>query len=206
MMFNKISLITALLFFLLGTNVFAHSHLEDSSPKDGAVLSESLKEITLTFETNLEPTSTFTLADANRATIALPVEIKGDQLVGILPEDLANGSYSIHWKIIGTDGHPLEGDLSFTVQLPETSSSTAQVSSADSATEKDEQTSTEAAKLTDTTSSSKSTDGKEQAASVPTTASPSEPSFKDYVIPFSVAFIITVGLGSYWLIFRRKHV
>ncbi|WP_413302919.1 copper resistance CopC family protein [Bacillus sp. 1P10SD] len=205
MMFNKISLITALLFFLLGTNVFAHSHLEDSSPKDGAVLTESLKEITLTFETNLEPTSTFTLADANRATIALPVEIKGDQLVGVLPEDLANGFYSIHWKIIGTDGHPLEGDLSFTVQLPETSSSTAQVSSADSATEKDEQTSTEEAKPTNTVSSSKSTDGKEQAASIPTTASPSEPSFKDYVIPFSVAFIIIVGLGSYWLIFRRKH-
>jgi copper resistance protein C len=205
MMFNKISLITALLFFLLGTNVFAHSHLEDSSPKDGAVLTESLKEITLTFETNLEPTSTFTLADAHRATIALPVEIKGDQLVGFLPEELANGPYSIHWKIIGTDGHPLEGDLSFTVQLPETSSSTAHVSNADSATEKDEQTSTEEAKLTDTASSSKSTDGKEQAASVPTTASPSEPSFKDYVIPFSVAFIIIVGLGSYWLIFRRKH-
>ena len=206
MMFNKISLITALLFFLLGTNVFAHSHLEDSSPKDGAVLTESLKEITLTFETNLEPTSTFTLADANRATIALPVEIKGDQLVGVLPEDLANGSYSIHWKIIGTDGHPLEGDLSFTVQLPDTSSTTAQVSSADSATEKDEQTLTEEAKPTNTVSSFKSTDGKEQAASVPTTASPSEPSFKDYVIPFSVAFIIIVGLGSYWLIFRRKHV
>ena len=206
MMFNKISLITALLIFLLGTNVFAHSHLEDSSPKDGAVLTESLKEITLTFETNLEPTSTFTLADANRATIALPVEIKGDQLVGVLPEDLANGSYSIHWKIIGTDGHPLEGDLSFTVQLPDTSSTTAQVSSADSATEKDEQTLTDEAKPSNTVSSLKSTDGKEQAASVPTIASPSKPSFKDYVIPFSVAFIITVGLGSYWLIFRRKHV
>lgn len=201
MMFNKISLITALLFFLLGTNVFAHSHLEDSSPKDGAVLTESLKEITLTFETNLEPTSTFTLADANRASIPVPVEIKGDQLVGVLPEDLANGSYSIHWKIIGTDGHPLEGDLSFTVQLPETNSSTAQVSSEDST----KQTLTEEAKPKDTASSSKSTDGKEQAASVPTTASPSEPSFKDYVIPFSVAFIIIVGLGSYWLIFRRKH-
>ena len=205
MMFNKISLITALLFFLLGTNVFAHSHLEDSSPKDGAVLTESLKEITLTFETNLEPTSTFTLADANRATIALPVEIKGDRLVGVLPEDLANGSYSIHWKIIGTDGHPLEGDLSFTVQLPDTSSTTAQVSSADSATEKDEQTLTDEAKPSNKVSSFKSTDGKEQAASVPTTASPAEPSFKDYVIPFSVAFIIIVGLGSYWLIFRRKH-
>ncbi|WML57511.1 copper resistance protein CopC [Neobacillus sp. PS2-9] len=205
MMFNKISLITALLFFLLGTNVFAHSHLEDSSPKDGAVLTESLKDITLTFETNLEPTSTFTLADANRASIALPVEIKGNQLVGVLPEDLANGSYSIHWKIIGTDGHPLEGDLSFTVQLPETNSSTVQVSSADSATKKDEQTLTEETKTTDTVSSSNSTDGKEQAASVPTTASPSAPSFKDYVIPVSVAFIIIVGLGSYWLIFRRKH-
>ncbi|MDQ1147466.1 methionine-rich copper-binding protein CopC [Bacillus sp. SORGH_AS 510] len=201
MMFNKISLITALLLFLLGTNVFAHSHLEDSSPKDGAVLTESLKEIKLTFETNLEPTSTFTLADANGTAVTLPVEIKGNQLVGVLQKDLANGAYSIHWKIIGTDGHPLEGDLSFTVKLPEESSTTAQTESTDSSTQK-EQTADTGLKNSD--SSSKSTEDKETAA-VTTTATTAEPSFKDYVIPASVALIIFVGLGSYWLIFRRKH-
>lgn len=201
MMFNKISLITALLFFLLGTNVFAHSHLEDSSPKDGAVLTESLKEIKLTFETNLEPTSTFTLADANGTAVTLPVEIKGNQLVGVLQKDLANGAYSIHWKIIGTDGHPLEGDLSFTVKLPEESSTIAQTESTDSTTQK-EQTANAGVKNSD--SSSKSTEDKETAA-VTTTAKTVEPSFKDYVIPASVALIIFVGLGSYWLIFRRKH-
>lgn len=201
-MFNKISLITALLFFLLGTNVFAHSHLEDSSPKDGAVLTESLKEIKLTFETNLEPTSTFTLADANGTSVTLPVEIKGNQLVGVLQKDLANGAYSIHWKIIGTDGHPLEGDLSFTVQLPEVSSTTAQTESTDSTSKNEEQTATDDEK--NSVTSSKSTEDKETVA-VTTTATAVEPSFKDYVIPASVALIIFVGLGSYWLIFRRKH-
>lgn len=196
MMFNKISLITALLFFLLGTNVFAHSHLEDSSPKDGAVLTESLKEIKLTFETKLEPTSTFTLTDANSTSVTLPVEIKGNQLVGVLQKDLANGAYSIHWKIIGTDGHPLEGDLSFTVQLPEESSTTAQTENTDSTTQKEQ--------TADSDSSSKSTEDKETSA-VTTTVTAVEPSFKDYVIPASVALIIFVGLGSYWLIFRRKH-
>jgi copper resistance protein C len=201
-MFNKISLITALLFFLLGTNVFAHSHLEDSSPKDGAVLTESLKEIKLTFETNLEPTSTFTVADANGTSVTLPVEIKGNQLVGVLQNDLTNGAYSIHWKIIGTDGHPLEGDLSFTVQLPAVSSTTAQTESTDSTTKNEEQTATDDEK--NSVTSSKSTEVKETAA-VTTTAKAVEPSFKDYVIPASVALIIFVGLGSYWLIFRRKH-
>ncbi|WP_066069485.1 hypothetical protein [Neobacillus soli] len=40
-MFNKVSLITSLLFFLLGTNVFAHSFLEASTPKNSDVLTES---------------------------------------------------------------------------------------------------------------------------------------------------------------------
>jgi ATP-dependent Zn protease len=41
-MFNKASLITSLLFFLLGTNVFAQSYLKDSSPKKDSVLTTSI--------------------------------------------------------------------------------------------------------------------------------------------------------------------
>ncbi|MEH7075561.1 hypothetical protein V7121_00810 [Neobacillus drentensis] len=39
-MFNKISLITSLLFFLLGTNVFADTQLKVSSPQNIPVLSQ----------------------------------------------------------------------------------------------------------------------------------------------------------------------
>ena len=46
MMFNKIAVIASLLFFLFGTNVFAHSHLEESTPINGTVLTESFHDMT----------------------------------------------------------------------------------------------------------------------------------------------------------------
>lgn len=52
MMFNKISLITSLLFFLLGTNVFADSRLEVSSPQHNQVLSQTTQSIALTWVNN----------------------------------------------------------------------------------------------------------------------------------------------------------
>ncbi|MEH7501927.1 hypothetical protein V7152_07745 [Neobacillus drentensis] len=51
-MFNKISLITSLLFFLLGTNVFADSRLEVSSPQNNPVLSPKTQIVTLTSDNN----------------------------------------------------------------------------------------------------------------------------------------------------------
>jgi hypothetical protein len=56
MMFNKIFLITSLLFFLLGTNVFAQFHLEDSSSIKGKLQPETFQNINHTFETTTEQT------------------------------------------------------------------------------------------------------------------------------------------------------
>jgi hypothetical protein len=47
MMFNKISLFTSLLFFLLGTNVLADSRVEVSSPQNNRLLSQKAQKITL---------------------------------------------------------------------------------------------------------------------------------------------------------------
>src|SRR4051812_2241441 len=107
MMLNRIALLSSLLFFLFGANVFAHSHLEDSTPKNGEIISESLKTITLSFETDVEPTSSFTLLDEKNVSIPIStVSINGNQLIANVENELLNGSYTIHWKIIGQDGHP----------------------------------------------------------------------------------------------------
>ncbi|MEH7306268.1 hypothetical protein [Neobacillus drentensis] len=51
-MFNKIALITSLLFLLLGMNVFADSRLEVSSPKNNHVFSQTAQLVTLTTDNN----------------------------------------------------------------------------------------------------------------------------------------------------------
>jgi hypothetical protein len=113
-MFKKISFITSLLFFLLGTNVLAYSNLETSTPKSGEIIKQPLKEHKLSFATKL----------------STPVLITAKETLAVKSE------------------YGMEDN----------------------------------AKLTKTET----------------------PSLKAYVVPGSVIFMI-IGLGSFWLIYRRKH-
>ena len=197
MMLNKISLLSTLLFFLIGANVFAHSHLEDSTPKNGEIVSEALKSITLSFETDIEPTSSFTLLDEKNVSIPLSaVSINGNQLIANVENELLNGSYTIHWKIIGEDGHLLEGDVPFTVQLPENTVAPDSVEPEEA--DKGTTTETELAADSETGMTEQAADTKDAAAD--------EPTMMNYVLPAIIGLIIILGFGSYWLIFRRKQV
>lgn len=193
-MFRKITLISSLLFFLFGANVFAHSHIEDSTPKNGEVITEPLKNITLSFETAIEPTSSFTLSDATGTEVSLPeITINGNQLLANVESELANGAYTIHWKIIGEDGHLLEGDIPFTVQLPDGVEQSAAIETAVT-TSADLQTTTE----NETKEATKQVAVEKEATS-------EEPAMMNYLIPGLIGLIIIIGFVSYWLIFRRKQ-
>ncbi|WP_066306197.1 copper resistance protein CopC [Bacillus sp. FJAT-29814] len=201
-MLKKISFIIPTLFFLLGTNVFAHSHLKDSNPKSGEVVTEALENITLSYETKVESTSTFTLTDQNGTNIPLSqVSVNNSQLVGMLKDGLADGGYTIHWKIIGADGHPLEGDVPFSVQMPENQAAegTVTVASNTPSTSKDTTRETENVKAADKNQA-------QTAAVLTQKAEPEEATFKDYMIPVAAGLLIVIGAGSYWLFYRRKHV
>lgn len=198
MMLNKIILLSSLLFFLFGANVFAHSHLEDSTPKNGEIVTESLKAITLTFETVLEPTSSFTLFDENNISIPLStVSISGNQLIANVENNLLNGTYNIHWKIIGEDGHQLEGDVPFTMQLPENITPPEQVETEELNTNVTT-AETKSAADTETVMKEQATEANDPALD--------EPKIMNYVLPAIIGLIMVLGFGSYWLIFRRKQV
>jgi copper resistance protein C len=198
MMLNKIALLSSLLFFIFGANVFAHSHLEDSSPKNGEIVTESLKAITLTFETAIEPTSSFTLNDEKNNSIPLSeVSISGNQLIANVEDNLTNGAYTINWKIIGEDGHPLEGEIPFTIQLPESAGVPEQSETEPPSAEVTTAETTSAAD-TETVMKDQATEVKEAALD--------EPKVMNYLLPALIGLIIVLGFGSYWLIFRRKQV
>ncbi len=193
MMYKKISLILSMLVILFGTNVFAHSHLEESFPKKGEMVTEPLKEITLTYETNIEQASTFTLKDANGNPIPVSsIAVEGNKLVGKLDDKLANGSYTINWKIIGADGHILEGEIPFSIQL------------ADDQTVEDPQEEvvpSEDEKKEDEGKNTKATDNPD------TNEKTEESTFNNYIIPVSIGvLLIIIGIASYWLFKRRKQV
>ncbi|MNP45975.1 Copper resistance protein CopC [compost metagenome] len=83
----------------------------------------------MTFNTNLEKLSTFTLLDAQGQKVNVDtVAVEGELLKGTLKTPLPNGSYTVNWKIVGEDGHVIERSFTFTVNVPElaTAESTSQ--------------------------------------------------------------------------------
>jgi len=105
--------------FVFTNNALAHTGLDTSFPENGGVVTEELREISLTFEGKIEQGSTLEVSDSNGQSI--PVEdtlIEDTQMTGTLPNALVNGDYTVVWNIIGADGHPIQGEFSFTVIVP----------------------------------------------------------------------------------------
>ncbi|QFG01275.1 LPXTG cell wall anchor domain-containing protein [Psychrobacillus glaciei] len=115
---KKIIIIAFVFMFATANSAFAHTGLEDSNPANGEVVTEQLNEITLTFEGKLEQSSTFELKNSTGETIPVDnITIDEEKLAGTLSTPLDNGNYEINWNIVGVDGHQIEGDIPFTVEV-----------------------------------------------------------------------------------------
>jgi copper resistance protein C len=118
--------IAAVIFLLamsISTSAFAHSHLEGSNPADGDVVTEPLSEIVLEFDGQIEQGSFMDVTTEEGQAIELQEIIIGEgTLTGTMAEPLPNNKYQVNWNIMSADGHPLEGEFSFTVnaEVPET--------------------------------------------------------------------------------------
>lgn len=116
---KKIISITIALLFLFGNTAFAHTGLESSNPTNGSTVTEALNEITLNFETKIEQASSFKVVDANNEPVKVnEMTVSENTMTGLIEESVENGTYKILWKIIGVDGHPIEGEVSFTLNAP----------------------------------------------------------------------------------------
>ncbi|USK34596.1 copper resistance protein CopC [Bacillus sp. F19] len=112
---KMLSLLGMLVLLILPNTAFAHTHMTSSTPEEGSTVTEPMKEIELTFDTAIESLSTISLT-RDGAEVPLDVKAEGETLKGITSSELENGSYTADWKIIGEDGHEMEGTLAFTVQ------------------------------------------------------------------------------------------
>lgn len=116
---NKI--ITLLLFLMLITPLSAQAHttLTSSTPAEGEVLSVQPEEIELVFGTVIEEGSSMSLEGPEQNYDVENISINENVMTGSLEEGLPNGQYIITWKIIGEDGHPIEGQVPFGIKAEE---------------------------------------------------------------------------------------
>lgn len=109
-----------MLVFLAPFEVDAHTYLSSSVPGEGTVVKNPLQDVTLSFLTGIDAISTMTLVTDNGDTIPFKeLNVMKRELKGTLTQPLENGTYTIEWKIVGEDGHPISGKVPFEVQLTE---------------------------------------------------------------------------------------
>lgn len=116
---KKIIFATLVCFFIISSDAYAHTGLKSSNPENGSTVTEALNEISLIFETKIEKTSSFKLLNATNEEIEVTnISIGEYEMIGTVDNSIENGSYTIQWKIIGVDGHPIEGEVPFILNAP----------------------------------------------------------------------------------------
>ena len=110
------ALLAALL--LLGAPAQAHDTLLESDPADGATLETSPEAITLTYSADIldvSPLVRITDEDGEQLAEITP-SIDGPVATAALEEPLPAGESTIQWRVVSSDGHPIEGTFTVTVE------------------------------------------------------------------------------------------
>lgn len=99
------------------TPAHAHDALIESDPADGATVDGSPEAITLTYSADILDVSPLVriTEDATGAATEITPVIDGPVATADLPEPLTNGDHTVQWRVVSSDGHPIEGTFTITV-------------------------------------------------------------------------------------------
>ncbi|WP_402469828.1 copper resistance CopC family protein [Isoptericola aurantiacus] len=93
----------------------AHDQLVSSDPADGAALDEPVGTLTLTFSSEV-------IADGTQVRVTGPdgaseaqVTVDGEVVTASFEPAGAGGAYDVAWRAVSADGHPIEGQVGWTV-------------------------------------------------------------------------------------------
>lgn len=122
----------------------AHDSLKSSSPAKGATVS-GVETIELEYSSRVRfPLVVLRTAAGQTIKLGEP-QADGPKVRTAVPGPLAGGSYVIAWRVVSSDGHPIEGEIPFTVKGTSSSSTTPETAAATTAPAVSAQTSRPAA-------------------------------------------------------------
>ena len=103
----------------LVTQALAHVSASKSIPEDGAVLSESPTEVSIQFS-DLAKLTSLELSGSNDEVTKIDIsEAKSvDGLVSVQIPQLSPDNYTVSWRVLSVDGHPVSGKFTFTIKAP----------------------------------------------------------------------------------------
>lgn len=117
--------VLASLLALAPTAVSAHTELATSDPADGSTLTEAPTEVVLTFEGEVSEDASLTVTGPSGDEVGsgeLDLNVADRNVIrgGVTVEEA--GEYVVAYSIAGEDGHPIEGEVTFTFEPEGTAS------------------------------------------------------------------------------------
>lgn len=93
-MLQRVTLLLLFVFFLVFSNqALAHTSLQESSPEDGEIVTESIQELRLVFGTKVEQTSKIRVANLDGESITLGnLVVEEDEMWATFLQPLENGN------------------------------------------------------------------------------------------------------------------
>lgn len=185
-------MLLALPALVLGPSATAHDVLESTDPPDGAVLEAAPEQVVLTFtapQAGVGAEVVVTGPDGAPWSEG-PAVVAGPTVTQALAAGMPDGAYTVSWRSVAQDGHPVTGSFGFVVAGPPapepTAEATAQAAPEPEATEQPasaEETATPA------TSAEESPDAEDGAASR---------------VAWAVAGLVAASVAAGALVLRRR--
>jgi methionine-rich copper-binding protein CopC len=111
--------LATLLALLSAGPAFAHTRLNDTSPGDGKQLASVPRTVSLTFSGEvLKLGAAVKVNGPDGAVETGTVKLKGRTVSWPFAEGLANGRYTVSWRVTSGDGHPIDGRFGFVLRVP----------------------------------------------------------------------------------------
>lgn len=96
---------------------WAHNALRESTPSKGSQLALPPNQVELVFAERLDPkftTVAVTSTEGATVTTGKPT-VAGTRATQPLAATLAAGSYTVAYRVVSVDGHPVQGSFTFTI-------------------------------------------------------------------------------------------
>jgi hypothetical protein len=113
----QVAVLVLAVLLLRASPAAAHTELTASTPSPGAVVASTTAEVVLTFSGRVQGDfSTVAVTGPDGADRARgPLAVRGGRVVQGLDAPLAAGAWTVAYRVIAADGHPVTGTVPFTV-------------------------------------------------------------------------------------------
>lgn len=97
----------------------AHDRLVSSNPKDGAALDEAPGQIELTYNNPVQASfATVAVTGPGGTNIAEgKPQVVDNKVTQALKSEAPTGTYEVSWRVVSSDGHPIDGTFTYSIKL-----------------------------------------------------------------------------------------